>query len=162
MTIVFGARSQAAMTGLHPDLLKVLAHAAVIALDHGVPDFMVLEGVRTAKGMYAAYGQGRTAAECIAKGVPANYAQPGKPKVTWLNKPLMSNHRVMPDGFGHAFDAAPYPLDWKNINGFRALYTVIMIAAKDVGVKLRSGYDWDQDGVLGEHGETDLPHYELV
>jgi peptidoglycan L-alanyl-D-glutamate endopeptidase CwlK len=35
-------------------------------------------------------------------------------------------------------------------------------AAKELNIKIRWGRDWDQDGIIGEKGETDGPHFELV
>lgn len=160
MAITFSERSKKNMEGLHPDLVRVLNRAAAIALND--EDFMVLEGVRSKEQMWINYGKGRNANECNAKGVPAKYAQPGVPKVTWLANPLKSNHRVWADGYGHAMDIVPFPVDWNNLKPFKNLYTLIMQAATIEKVTLRSGWDWDQDGKTGEQGETDLPHYELV
>jgi peptidoglycan L-alanyl-D-glutamate endopeptidase CwlK len=38
----------------------------------------------------------------------------------------------------------------------------MMQAAREQGTALRWGKDWDGDGVPGEKGETDSPHWELV
>ena len=37
-----------------------------------------------------------------------------------------------------------------------------MEAARIEKVRVRWGRDWDEDGVIGEKGETDGPHFELV
>ncbi len=41
-------------------------------------------------------------------------------------------------------------------------HTAMFAAAKELGVKIRWGADWDQDGVPREKGESDSPHFELV
>ncbi|SFR86348.1 M15 family metallopeptidase [Sphingomonas jatrophae] len=123
-------------------------------------DCTVAEGVRSKEQMWINYGKGRTAAECRAKGVPEKYAMPGVAKVTWLSNPLASNHAD-----GRAVDV--YPLVRGQLANtrdhlplFRALYEAIMAAGREVGVRLRYGGDWDQDGKLFEKGETDAVHFE--
>lgn len=125
-------------------------------------DCIVVEGLRSKEQMMINYGKGRTAAECAAKSVPAQYAQPHLGKVTWLAHPLQSKH-----GDGEAVDV--YPL----VNGalatttahlplFRSMYEAIMAAGREARTPLRYGGDWDQDGVLFEKGENDAVHFELV
>lgn len=160
MAIILGPRSLARLAGVHPDLVRVVKRAALIATPED--DFTVLEGVRDREGMAVNYGKGRTAAQCVAKGVPAQYAQPKAAKVTWLNDPFKSNHRVMFDGFGHALDLAPYPVDWDNLARFDRLALLMFRAASIEGVNIRWGADWDGDGKLREKGETDSPHFELA
>lgn len=152
------AQSLARLNGVHPDLRKVVERAIQIT----DVDFKVIEGVRSRETMWEYWGKGRTAAECRAKGVPETYAQPRLAKVTWLNNPLMSNHRVHADGWGHAVDLLPAPYDWKDLKGFDRMARAMMVAAEDLGVEIRWGADWDQDGKPRERGETDSPHFELA
>lgn len=58
-----------------------------------------------------------------------------------------------------AVDVAPIPLDWDNRESFIALSKVIMRIAKEKGVALRWGGDWNMDGSTSDG--WDLPHYEL-
>lgn len=150
--ITFSDRSNKALEGVHPDMQRVFRRAAAIA--DPSQDFMLLEGVRSRTQMAINYGKGRTAAECAAKGVDVKYALPNEKKVTWLNNPYASNHGVQSDGYGHAVDAAPYPLNWNDTQGFRSLALLIKHAAKLEGVDIVWGGDWKTD--------KDLPHYELV
>ena len=152
------SRSKANLVGVHPDLVRVVE----LALKKSEVDFMVVEGVRSRETMLAYYGKGRTAQECLAKGVPARYAQPTAKKVTWLNNPLMSNHRIMADGYGHAVDLLPAPYDWKNPKDFDKMAKAMFEAAEELGVSIRWGADWDADGKPRERGETDSPHFELA
>lgn len=160
MSITLGTRSLSRLEGVHPDLVRVVTRAAVMAV--AADDFTVLEGVRSDEQCWINYGKGRTAAQCRAKGVPERYAQPRLGKVTWLSNPLGSNHRKQRDGFGHAVDLAPYPIDWEDLYRFDRLNSLMEAAAEAEGVNIRWGADWDEDGKPRERGETDSPHWELA
>ena len=107
-------------------------------------DVIVVEGVRTKQRQRDLFAQGRT--------------KPGK-IVTWT---LMSKHI---DGL--AVDLAPYDhtkkeILWNDILKFNEMIRSILHVAADHKVKIRSGADWNQNGVLRENRETDSPHFELV
>lgn len=169
---VLGAASRARLVGVHPRLIKVVE----LAIVRSPQDFSVLEGVRSRETMWAYWGKGRTAAELRAKGVPVQYAQPGMAKVTWLNNPLSSNHRAMPDGFGRAVDLTPYHgvgiSPWPEhhpaadrarfLKAFDVVAGAMLAASSELGIPIRWGADWDQDGKPRERGETDSPHFELA
>lgn len=124
----FGSRSERSLIGVHPDIVRVLRHAISI----GVMDFSVLEGVRTNQRQEELYAQGRTTEGQI---------------VTWT---LNSLHKVQSDGYGHAVDLAPHPIDWGNTDKFWMLRGLIMACAAIENVPLeylRSG--------------RDLPHFQL-
>lgn len=160
--IKFGDRSKKSMEGLHPYFIRVLNKAAEMADPAKGEDFTILEGGRTKERMMETWGQGRNASELARWSIPASYAKPSIPKVTWLNNPFMSNHRKHDDGYFHAVDIAPFPIDFKDVKKYVKLYTLIMGAARVLGVHLRSGMDWDEDGHLMEKGETDLGHFEII
>lgn len=161
MSITLGSRSLLKLKGVHPDLVRVAHRAAAMATAE--EDFFILEGVRSREQMMVNYGQGRTPEQLKAKGIPAGYAVPGAPKVTWLKDPFNSNHRKMPsDGYGHAIDAMPWPLDWNNKPRLTSMAELMMAAAAHEGVRIRWGRDWNMNGRYEERGETDGPHFELV
>lgn len=121
-----------------PILRKVVERAIQIT----TVDFLVSEGKRTLKRQQELYAKGRTT--------------PG-PKVTWT---MQSKHLT-----GDAVDLVPFvdgKPDWDNIKNFDEIYKAMMAAAKELGVELRYGGDWDRDGILREKGETDSPHFELA
>jgi peptidoglycan L-alanyl-D-glutamate endopeptidase CwlK len=60
-----------------------------------------------------------------------------------------------------AVDIAPYPIDWNDIQRFKDLAVVILDIAREEGVKLRWGGDWDNNP-LTKNNFNDFPHYELV
>lgn len=137
----FGKSSLTALQGVHPLLVAVVA----VALKKSTVDFKVLEGVRTKERQAELYAQGRTKTGNI---------------VTWT---MNSRHFIdKSTGYGHAVDLLPDPYDWKDLSNFDAVAKAMFAAADELGVKIRWGRDWDGDGIVGEKGETDSPHFELV
>jgi len=141
VTYALGAKSLKALEGVHPDLVKVVKLAITLTKQ----DFSVLEGVRTPQRQADLYAQGRTK--------PGNI-------VTWT---LKSNHFINPKtGYGHAVDLAPHPLDWNDLKAFEAMAKAMFAAEKQLGINIRWGADWDDDGKPREKGESDSPHFELA
>lgn len=140
------------MNGVDERLQRVVKRAIQLTKQ----DFMVLEGVRTKQQCMINYGKGRTIAECVAKGVPAQYANPNAAKVTWLNDPFASKHVS-----GKAVDLVPYPVDWNDLKKFDAIAQAMLQAAKELGVPVRWGADWNSNGKPRERGESDSPHFEI-
>lgn len=132
MAYALGARSLAALEGVHPDLVRVVRRAITISPQ----DFLVTCGVRTPAEQRELYAQGRT--------------KPGK-KVTWT---LVSNHFKHADGFGHAVDLCPYPVDWNDLKKFATIAKAMKDAARLEGVPIAWGGDW--------RTSKDSPHFELA
>jgi len=160
MSYVWGKSSKDKIAQLDSRLQAVLNHYITIARH----DTTVVEGRRSDEQCFINFGKGRTAAQCLAGGCPAKYAQPSLARVTWLKKALSSNHRG-----GKAVDIYPYPVslvlgrpdkEWMPL--FEEIAEDMKKAAADVGVKIRWGADWDGDGIPHEGGETDNPHFEVV
>lgn len=149
MTFRFGSTSLGRLATVHPKLRQVVHRA----LELSPIDFMVLEGIRTPERQRELYGQGRTTAQCTAAGISVKYAKPHLQKVTWT---LNSNHFT-----GRAVDLVPWPVDWRDLAKFDAIAKAMFAAAKELGIGIRWGADWDQDGNPREKGETDSPHFEL-
>lgn len=61
-----------------------------------------------------------------------------------------------------AVDVAPYPIDWGNIEQFRHFAGFVEGVALGMGIKIRSGGDWDGDKDFTDQTLIDLPHFELV
>lgn len=135
-----GKRSAANLVGVHPDLVKVVTYA----IENSEQDFAVICGVRTEAEQRELYAQGRT--------------KPGL-VVTWS---MRSRHMPAADGFGRAVDLVPYPVDWNALSKFDAIAKAMFAASKELGVPIRWGADWDQDGNVRERGESDSPHFELA
>ena len=140
------------MNGVDERLQRVVKRAIQLSKQ----DFMVLEGVRTRQQCMINYGKGRTIAQCVAKGVPAQYANPNAAKVTWLNDPFASKHVT-----GKAVDLVPYPVDWNDLKKFDVIAQAMLQASKELSIPIRWGADWDGDGKPRERGESDSPHFEI-
>ena len=140
MSFKLGSTSRARLAGVHPRLVAVVERAIQITGQ----DFTVLEGVRTQARQLELYAQGRTT--------------PG-PVVTWTKT---SNHFKKADGYGHAVDIAPFPIDWSNLARFDAVAKAMFQAGAELRVKIRWGADWNANGEPRERGESDSPHFELA
>lgn len=135
--MVLDERSEKRLEGVNPTLVSIVRRAA-----KRLPfSLFVVEGLRTRERQAELYAQGRT--------------KPGK-KVTWT---LHSKHLE-----GKAVDLAPLingAIDWADLSKFDAIAKAMRDAAKEVGVAVRWGGDWDMDGQPRERGESDSPHFEL-
>lgn len=166
MPYTFSTRSKNNLQGVHPHLVAIATRAINITSQ----DFIVIHGVRSREECMVNYGKGRTAAQCAAKGIPASYARPKERKVTWLNNPFASKHCKQKDGYGHAIDICPHPVDWSDIKKFDAIAKAMFEAEKQLiaegvipkNTNLRWGADWDKDGKPRERGESDSPHFEIL
>jgi peptidoglycan L-alanyl-D-glutamate endopeptidase CwlK len=80
---------------------------------------------------------------------------------TGMSKTLNSKHLKQSDGYSHAVDAAPYPIDWNDREGFAYMQGMIRGIAHMMNIEVRSGIDWDADGKIKDHSFFDGPHVEL-
>ena len=99
-------------------------------------DVTVLEGVRSQERQ----------AELVAQG---------------KSKTMNSKHLKQADGFSHAVDLAPYPIDWEDGKRFMYMQGMIRGIAQQMGIEIRSGVDWDSDGQVKDQSFSDGPHFEL-
>ena len=102
------------------------------ALQLSAVDFTVIEGVRTKARQK----------ELFAK------------KAT---KTMNSRHLT-----GHAVDLVPYPLDWNNKHAFEQVAQAMLKAAKELGIAIRWGGDWNINGRSHDEKFYDGPHFELL
>lgn len=129
----FSKRSLDNLVGVHPDLVRVVHDV----MDFQIMDFTVTDGLRTLDEQEALFKRG-------------------------YSKTMNSKHLRQSDGFGHAVDLCPYPIDWNDRERFCYLAGLMVSCAKNNGISLRWGGDWDGDGQIKDHSFSDLPHYELI
>lgn len=108
-----------------------LVKVANRALELSPIDFTITEGLRTVARQK----------ELVAKG---------------LSKTMNSRHIT-----GHAIDIVPLPVDWNNAQPFIEVSKYFFQAAKELGVAIRWGGDWNENGDWKDEKFRDLPHYEL-
>lgn len=136
----FSKRSLDNLVGVHPDLVMIVHEV----MNMGLIDFSVNEGLRTPERQ----------AELVQQGA---------------SKTLFSKHLKQPDGFGHAVDLYPSPVDMqsvragnaKEISRFGFIAGLMLATAKNNGIKLIWGADWDFDGETLDHTFFDAPHFQI-
>ncbi len=95
-------------------------------------DITVIEGIRTKERQR----------ELVAKGA---------------SQTMNSKHLT-----GDAVDLAPYPIDWNDKSRFNLMADHVLAAAKELGVKVRWGGDWNMNGDWKDERFYDGPHFELL
>lgn len=80
---------------------------------------------------------------------------------TGMSKIMDSKHLIQSDGYAHAMDLAPFPIDWNDRERFVYMQGMIRGIAQQLDIEIRSGIDWDNDGILKDHSFFDGPHVEL-
>ncbi len=79
----------------------------------------------------------------------------GHSKVRFPN----SHHNVNPS---LAVDAAPWPIDWRDIERFIYLGGYVKGIAAKQGLPIRWGGDWDGDFALKDNLFNDYAHFEII
>lgn len=60
-----------------------------------------------------------------------------------------------------AVDAALYPIDWNDTGRHYIFVGMVKQKAKDLGINIRCGADWDSDEITTDQTFNDLVHFEL-
>ena len=79
-----------------------------------------------------------------------------------VSKTMNSKHLIQKDGYGHALDLAPYPVDWSDTRRFDLMAGYGLMLAIKMNIPIRWGGDWDRDTQVKDQKFHDLGHYELV
>ena len=126
MPYSFGDTSKKRMEGVHPKLIE----CAELALSYGLIDMTILPdgGLRTLERQK----------EFVKSGA---------------SQTIKSKHVAQSDGYSHAIDLAPYPIDWNNIERFLLVATLMFKAAAELEINLCWGGHWKSF--------KDYPHFEL-
>ena len=69
-----------------------------------------------------------------------------------------SKHNSTPS---HAVDVAPYPIDFNDVRRYYLFAGFVLGTAKQMGINLRWGGDWDMDTQVKDNHFNDLGHFEL-
>jgi peptidoglycan L-alanyl-D-glutamate endopeptidase CwlK len=81
---------------------------------------------------------------------------------TGMSKTLNSKHLKQKDGYSHAVDAMPYPIDWNNWQRNYLFAGFIKGLAASMGIKIRMGADWNGNFDTKDQTFHDIPHFEIV
>lgn len=149
----FGKKSRQRQQGVQPGLISVAEHA----LAYQITDMTMVDdnsGKRTRDMQLVLVGSG-------------------------VSKTMNSYHLIQPDGYGHAIDLAPYPIDWKDYASFIRVAHCVRCAAIEKGVLITWGAVWDKHlndlgpnleaeveayanrrRAMGRHAFLDYPHFQ--
>ena len=78
----------------------------------------------------------------------------GKSKVKYPNGKHNKNPSI-------AVDVAPYPIDWSDRDRFHYFGGFVLGVAKEMGMNIRWGGDWNQDTETKDNKFDDLVHFEI-
>ena len=78
----------------------------------------------------------------------------GKSKVKYPNGKHNQNPSI-------AVDVAPYPIDWSDRDRFHYFGGFVLGVAKEMGMNIRWGGDWNQDTHTKDNKFDDLVHFEI-
>lgn len=111
---------------VHPDIKRLM----IEAIKDSPLDFTIIETVRTVE-------------------------QQRKNIKNGVSKIMNSRHipKCNKSGLCEAVDIAPYPIDWQDIERFRALAAHILKKAEELNIPITWGGNWKT--------LVDMPHYEL-
>ena len=79
----------------------------------------------------------------------------GKSKVLWP----FSKHNRLPS---LAVDVVPWPIDWEDTRRLYHFAGYVQRVADELGIAVRWGGDFNQDGHLGNDRFVDGPHWEIA
>ena len=131
-------RSLDTMAGVNPNLVKVIKEAITTSPF----DFLITQGLRTAKYQNELYQQGRT-----KRGLKVTNAD------GYIKK---SNHQMKVDGYGYAIDFVILNgkvLDWDTESKYQAVAKHILEVGHKLGVNLEWGGNWKF---------KDYPHIQIA
>jgi len=128
----FSARSLSRLETCHPDLVRLFRSV----IEH--VDCTVLEGVRSDERQAELFRQGKSKLDGVTQ---------------------QSKHQVRADGYSHAVDVCPWPVDWSDRERFIHFAGIVLGHAQVLGIQIRLGADWNGDGEFTERF-FDAPHFE--
>lgn len=140
MKYSFSQKSIDLLKGVHPKLATIIFDV----MDMQVMDFSIKEGVRTIERQR----------DLVAR------------RVSWT---MQSKHLIQSDGYGHAVDLYPSPIDMNAVNKgnaqeivrFGVLAGLVLSAARERGIIVTWGGDWNRDGMTLDHRSFDAPHFQI-
>ena len=79
-----------------------------------------------------------------------------------VSQTVDSKHLIQPDGYGHALDLAPYPVDWSDHRRFYILAGIGLGIAHEMQLPITWGGRWNpDDDRFKMPAWQDLGHFEI-
>lgn len=72
-----------------------------------------------------------------------------------------SKHLMQPDGYAHAIDLAPLPVDWNDARRWYYFGGYCLAMAESLGVRVIWGGDWNHNTQVTDQSFNDLDHLEV-
>lgn len=146
----FSDKSRKQLDTIHPDLR--LIHERVISKYNF--DHTILEGLRSDEMQLKYFLEGKSKID---------------PRDPDQHKKAM--HLIKPDGWSHATDSAPSPIDFTNKEKAKARFYMFagymfaacaeLLSEGKITHGIRWGGDWDGDKDFNDQSFDDLPHFEI-
>ncbi|AUR82268.1 hedgehog signaling/DD-peptidase zinc-binding domain protein [Vibrio phage 1.022.O._10N.286.45.A10] len=70
-----------------------------------------------------------------------------------------SKHNSLPS---RGIDAALYPIDWNDVGRHYMFVGIVRERARELGIPIRCGADWDSDFATNDQTFNDLVHFEYA
>ena len=144
----YGSRSIEVRATLHPDLVLIFNEAIMYL------DISLYEGIRSDETQLKYFIDGKSKLD---------------PRIA--SKRKYAKHLKQSDGYSHAVDCAPYPIDFSSKAKKRERFYFMAGIIKAISSRLykegktthviRWGGDWDMDDDFNDQSFDDLPHFEL-
>ena len=74
---------------------------------------------------------------------------------------MQSYHLIQGDGYGHALDLAPYPIDWDKLRSFDLLAGIGLAVAHQMGLPITWGGDWNKNMDVYDNNFDDIGHFQI-
>lgn len=78
------------------------------------------------------------------------------------SKTMQSKHLVQADGYAHAVDLAPMPVDWNRLPRWYYFGGFCLAIAGTMGMDVIWGGDWNNNTEVTDQSFNDLDHLELA
>lgn len=86
------------------------------------------------------------------------------PDRTVKSQTMNSKHVIQSDGFSHAVDWGPDPVNFDKKNyqlNLIYFHGFVMATARELGIRVRYGGDWDRNNQISDESFIDSDHTEL-
>lgn len=149
MSFVLSQRSLKNLQGVNPDLVAVVKRAIEIT----EADFMVIEGLRSKERQRHLFHTG------ASKTLNSRHLTGDAVDLAWWRDGAISWDTGSLRGYYDLESVLEYNSD--DYTGYQEIGVSMLAAARELGIPLRWGADWDSDGKHTDHSFLDFVHFEI-